>query len=283
LQRVLGYALTGSTREHALFFGYGTGANGKGVTISTAAGILEDYAQVATIETFTASFADRHTTELAALRGARLVSANETEEGRRWAESRIKTLTGGDPIRARFMRQDEFEFVPQLKLLISGNHKPGLRSVDEAIKRRFHLIPFLVTIPPDERDPDLAEKLRAEWPAILAWMIAGCLTWRRTGLSPPAAVRDATAAYLDAQDALAAWLEECCEQEAFAFATRADLFESWSAWATAAGEHVGTRARFLDALEARGFEPARPKAADPRGFKGVRIIPKPAQPHWNDR
>ena len=88
-------------------------------------------------------------------------------------------LTGGDPIRARFMRQDEFEFLPQLKLLISGNHKPGLRSVDEAIRRRFHLIPFTVTIPPDERDHDLTEKLKTEWPAILGWMIDGCVAWQR--------------------------------------------------------------------------------------------------------
>ncbi|MDF2973509.1 MAG: hypothetical protein K0R61_3959 [Microvirga sp.] len=280
LQRVLGYALTGSTREHALFFAYGVGANGKSVTVNTVAGILADYAQTATIETFTASFADRHTTELAALRGARLVTASETEEGRRWAESRIKMLTGGDPIRARFMRQDEFEFQPQLKLLISGNHKPGLRSVDEAIKRRFHLIPFTLTIPPVERDADLTEKLKSEWPAILSWMIAGCLAWQQTRLNPPAAVRDATAAYLDAQDALAAWLEECCEQVASAFETRSALFDSWSAWATAAGEHVGTRARFLDALEARGFEPARTAG---RGFRGLRIIPKPPTHHWSDR
>ncbi len=277
LQRVLGYALTGSTREHALFFGYGTGANGKGVTVNTAAGILGDYAQTAAVETFTASHTDRHTTELAALRGARLVTVAETEEGRRWAESRIKTLTGGDTIRARFMRQDDFEFQPQFKLLISGNHKPGLRSVDEAIRRRFHLIPFVVTIPPDERDPDLAEKLKPEWPAILAWMVAGCLAWQRDRLNPPAAVRDATSAYLDAQDALAAWLEECCEQEPFAFETRAALFNSWSAWATAAGEHVGTRARFLDALEARGFEPARP-TAEPRASRACGSSPRPQRP-----
>jgi len=181
LQRVLGYALTGVTTEHALFFCYGTGANGKGVTINTAAGILKDYAQTASVETFTASHTDRHSTELAALRGARLVTVAETEEGRRWAESRIKTLTGGDSIRARFMRQDEFEFIPQLKLLISGNHKPGLRSVDEAIRRRFHLIPFTITLPSEERDPELAEKLKAEWPAILGWMVEGCLAWQREG------------------------------------------------------------------------------------------------------
>ena len=110
-------------------------------------------------------------------------------------------------------------------------------------------------------------------------MIAGCLAWQRSRLNPPAAVRDATAAYLDGQDALAAWLEECCEQQASAFETRSALFNSWSAWATAAGEHVGTRSRFLDALEARGFEPARTAG---RGFRGLRTIQKPTTHHWSD-
>src|SRR6185437_4865978 len=114
----------------------------------------------------------------AALRGARLVTATETEEGRRWAESRIKTLTGGDKIAARFMRQDFFEFLPQFKLVIAGNHKPGLRSVNEAIRRRFNLIPFTVTIPADERDEMLSDRLREEWPGILAWMVEGCVDWQ---------------------------------------------------------------------------------------------------------
>ena len=157
-QRVLGYGLTGLTREHALFFGYGTGANGKSVLLSTIAGILGKYHRTAPIETFTASNGDRHPTDLAGLRGARLVTATETEEGRRWAESRIKQLTGGDTVTARFMRQDFFEYRPQFKLIIAGNHKPSLRSGDEAIRRRFHLIPFAVTIQPEERVTDLAEK-----------------------------------------------------------------------------------------------------------------------------
>ena len=171
LQRVAGYALTGSTSAHALFFLYGTGANGKSVFVNTVAGILGDYHRTAPIETFTASSHERHPTDLAGLRGARLVTAVETEEGRRWAESRIKALTGGDKIAARFMRQDFFEFTPQFKLLIAGNHKPGLRSVDEAIRRRFNLIPFAVTIPDEERDENLTDNLKAEWPGILAWMI----------------------------------------------------------------------------------------------------------------
>lgn len=142
LHRVAGYLLTGITREHALFFNYGTGANGKTTFLNAITVAIGDYCRIAPIETFTASTNERHPTDLAGLRGARLVTAVETEEGRRWAESKIKALTGGDKISARFMRQDFFEFTPQFKLLIAGNHKPGLRSVDEAIRRRFYLIPF---------------------------------------------------------------------------------------------------------------------------------------------
>jgi putative DNA primase/helicase len=219
IRRVLGYGLIGLTREHALFFGYGTGANGKSVLLSTVAGILGEYHKTAPIETFTASNADRHPTDLASLRGARLVTATETEEGRRWAESRIKQLTGGDTVAARFMRQDFFEYRPAFKLVIAGNHKPSLRSVDEAIRRRFHLIPFAVTVPPEERDPDLAEKLKEEWPGILAWLIEGCLEWQTEGLSPPKAVLDATAAYLSAEDSLSAWIDDTCERKPGAWAS----------------------------------------------------------------
>lgn len=267
IKRMLGYALTGSTEAHALFFMFGTGANGKSVVIDTAAGILGDYHQTAPIETFTASSTERHPTELAALRGARLVTAVETEEGRRWAESRIKTLTGGDRISARFMRQDFFEFQPQFKLLIAGNHKPGLRSVDEAIRRRFNLIPFAVTIPPDDRIEDFGQRLKAEWPGILQWMVEGCLEWQRQGLNAPAAVTAATAAYLNAQDALSAWIEEKCDCRAGAWETRAKLYESWSAWAASAGEHGGSRSRLFDAMEARGFHMT--KRQGDRGFSGI--------------
>jgi putative DNA primase/helicase len=175
IRRVLGYALTAETSEHALFFAHGTGANGKSVLLSTVAGILGTYHRTASVETFIASNADRHPTDLAGLHGARLVTAVETEEGRRWAEARIKQLTGGDTVSARFMRQDFFEYKPTFKLVIAGNHKPSLRSVDEAIRRRFHMIPFSVTIPPDRRDGQLSEKLKAEWPGILQWIVEGCL------------------------------------------------------------------------------------------------------------
>jgi putative DNA primase/helicase len=273
LQLVFGYALSGSTIEHALFFLYGTGANGKSVLLSTISGIMGTYHCTAPIETFTASSTDRHPTELAGLRAARLVTAIETEEGRRWAESRIKALTGGDAISARFMRQDFFQFTPQFKLVIAGNHKPGLRSVDEAIRRRFNLIPFAVTIPPHERDDKLTEKLQQEWPGILQWMIDGCMRWQRDKLSPPKVVSEATAAYLEAEDAIAAWLDECCELDANAWEASAILFLSWTNWATKSGEHVGTQKRFVQALETRGFIYQREGGRGRRGFFGARVRP----------
>ena len=269
LQRLFGYALTGSTREHALAFFYGTGANGKTLILSAVSGAMGDHHRVAPIETFTASPLERHPTDLAGLRGARLVTAAETEEGRRWAELRIKALTGGDVISARFMRQDFFDYLPAFKLVIAGNHKPGLRAVDEAIRQRLHLVPFAVTIPPEERDDTLSERLKAEWPGILAWMIKGCAEWLHQGLNPPEPVRKATAAYLESEDALAAWLEECCTLEADAWEMKTDLFSSWKAWADSSGEFAGSSKRFWQTLEARGFHPHRKGAG--KGFLGLKV------------
>lgn len=268
LQRMAGYSLTGITREHAMVFCYGTGSNGKGVFLNTLTAIWGDYAATATMETFTASPTDRHPTDLAMLRGARLVTAQETEEGRRWAEARIKAMTGGDPITARFMRQDFFTFVPTFKLLIAGNHKPALRGVDEAIRRRLHLIPFGVTIPAAERDKELPGKLKAEWGGILAWAIEGCLDWQRDGLTPPPAVASATDEYLAGEDSLGLWVTECCTTSGYGNEAGARLFSSWRTWAEAAGEQAGSQRRFTQALLARGFEQTRLHGGT-RGFQGI--------------
>ncbi len=268
LKRMAGYALTGSTQEHALFFLHGTGANGKSTFIYAITAVAGDYHRAAPIETFTASHNERHPTDLAGLRGARLVTSVETEEGRRWAESKIKTLTGGDKIAARFMRQDFFEFTPTFKLVIAGNHKPGLRSVDEAIRRRFHLVPFNVVIPLEQRDKNLGERLRAEWPGILAWMIDGCIDWQNHGLAPPLAVTSATAAYLEAEDALTAWIEEAGTRDPNAWETSTALFNSWKAWADNAGEFVGSKKQFSQNIEGRGLIPGRKRD---RGFYGLKL------------
>jgi putative DNA primase/helicase len=283
LQRVAGYALTGITREHALFFGYGTGANGKGTFLNTMQAIMGGYAAVAAMETFTASPNDRHPTDLAMLRGARLVTSQETEEGRRWDESKIKALTGGDPITARFMRQDFFTYLPQFKLFIAGNHKPGLRNVDEAIRRRLNLIPFAVKIPTAERDPNLQDKLKDEWGGILAWAIEGCLAWQRDGLAPPSAVTQATDDYLETEDALGQWITECCLVTGQSvdggrpttrplYATSAQLFRSWKEWADKAGEFVSSQKRFSQALQARGFVRKRQDGTGNAGLAGIAVL-----------
>lgn len=282
LQRVFGYSLTGSTQEHSMFFGYGTGSNGKSVLLETVAGIMGDYHTTAPIETFTAASGDRHPTELARLVGARLVTAAETESGRRWAESRIKTLTGGDRVAARFMRQDFFEFKPKFKLFIIGNHKPVLRTVDEAIRRRLNMLPFGVTIPAEQRDPALAEKLASEWPGILQWMILGCVAWQEQGLAPPTAVTEATEKYLEAQDTVQSWLGECCDIGAKHKDTAANLYCSWKAYAESAGEVAGCSKALGEELEKVGFTAKRTKKA--RTLHGLMVKPtEPAEPHWTDR
>ena len=269
LQRMVGYALTGSTQEHALFFLYGTGANGKSVFVNTLATILGDYATNAPMDTFMEMRTDRHPTDMAGLRGARFVAAIETEQGRRWAESKVKNLTGGDKISARFMRQDFFEFFPQFKLFVAGNHKPAIRNIDEAMKRRLHLIPFTITVPPERRDKHLQQKLLAERDGILAWAVQGCLDWQRHGrLDPPQRVVEATEEYFEAEDALGRWLDERCVREPNAKSLTAELFNDWKQWAEAAGEFIGAQRRFSDLLITRGLEKWR-NGMGVRGFQGI--------------
>ncbi|MFQ6308681.1 phage/plasmid primase, P4 family [Lysobacter capsici] len=265
LQCVVGYCLTGVTREHALFFLYGTGANGKSVFVNVLATILGDYATNAPMDTFMEARHDRHPTELAGLRGARFVAASETEQGRRWNESKLKAITGGDAISARFMRQDFFEYRPQFKLVIAGNHKPAIRNVDEAMKRRLHLVPFTVTIPPERRDARLTEKLLAERDGIMAWAIEGCLRWQRHGLRAPQSVIDATDEYFEGEDALGHWIEERCFVHDQSRALVAELFGDWRDWAESNGEFAGSVKRFSDLLTGRQF-------AKHKGTKGARYF-----------
>lgn len=269
LQRVAGYCLTGLTSEHALFFLFGTGANGKSVFVNTIASILGDYSAVAPIGTFMATAGERHTTEMAGLHGARLVTATETEQGRRWAESKLKMLTGGDRIAARFMHQNFFEFTPQFKLAIAGNHKPSIRNVDEAMRRRFHMIPFTVTIPPAKRDKTLTDRLLAERDGIMAWAVDGCHEWQRAGLKPPPAVSAATEEYFEAEDAIGRWLDEACEVGASFAETSALLFANWKAWAERRGEFIGSIKWFAENLASRGFQQKRDRHA--RGLRGLRL------------
>jgi len=247
LRQWCGYCLTGDTREHALLFGFGPGGNGKSVFLNTVANIMGSYALTAGMETFSASSQDRHTTELARLRGARMVSASETEEGRAWAETRVKQITGGDRITARFMRQDDFTFLPQFKLTIVGNNKPVLKNVDDAARRRFNVVPFLHK--PAVPDKLLETNLEAEWPAILRWAIEGCLDWQMNGLIRPSVVNEATDDYFQAQDYFSRWLAECCDLIPTMSTKPSHLWHSFQQWCQANGEPMADNRKLRPMLE----------------------------------
>lgn len=279
LRQVAGYCLTGLTNEHALFFIYGPGGNGKSVFLNTLNYIMGDYATTASMDTFTASKSDRHPTDLAMLNGARLVSASETEEGRAWAESRIKQLTGGDRISARFMRQDFFEFIPQFKLVIVGNHAPVLANVDEAARRRFNIIPF--TQKPARPDRQLEDKLKLEAGRILAWAIDGCKDWQDNGLVRPAIVTTATADYFDDQDLFGQWIIDRCETSSGKWELPTPLYNDWAEYARAAGDDPGTQRAMSSKLKRAGFQPKK-GTGGMRSYQGIALKPKANQGWGHD-
>ena len=194
MQRLAGYALTGDTSEHVLPFLYGTGANGKTTLINALMQTLGDYAQLAAPDLLLAK-RGAHPTELADLFGMRFVASASVEDGRRLAESLAKQLTGGDRVKARRMREDFWEFEPTHKIFLAANHKPIVRGTDHGIWRRVKLVPFTVTVPAEEQDKRLAEKLTAEAAGILAWAVRGCLDWQSDGLGEPEEVKAATKEY----------------------------------------------------------------------------------------
>lgn len=269
LQRAAGYALTGMTTEHKLLFLYGTGRNGKSVFLNTLTWIWADYARRAAAETFLNTNGDKHATGVAGLQGARLVAGSELPKGRTWDESVIKDLTGGDRMTARFMRGDFFDFDPHLTLMIAGNNQPSFRGVDEAIRARVVLIPFLVTIPPEERDKALGEKLKAEGPAILRWAIEGAQQWLERGLEVPASVAAASEEYMDDEDTLAQFLADETETDPAAFTTTSDLHLRFVNWCEQQGLNGWTQHTLRKELKSRGWQDARRKYG--RGFLGLRL------------
>ncbi len=243
LQRWFGYSLTGSTVEQQFLFLYGPGGNGKSVIVQTLAATLGDYATTATPDVFTATRSDQHLAHVAALKGARMVIAPETEEGRAWAEGRLKALVAADRQSARFMRGDPFEFTPELKLWICGNHLPRLLNVDDAMRRRTRIVHL--THRPATPDAFLADRLREELGGILAWGVQGCLEWQRTGLGMPSAVSAACDNYFAEQDVFAAWIAERLNRtDPNASEASRDMFADWRDFAMARREGARTETWF---------------------------------------
>lgn len=275
MQRILGASLVGGIFENLLPIFYGGGSNGKSVLQETWCGVLgPDYAMAAPDGFLIASKKERHPTEIADLHGKRFVSVNETADGGRLSEAKVKRLTSRERLRARRCKEDFWEFEPTHHLILATNHKPAIKGTDNGIWRRLRLVPFTVTIPDAEQDKQLAEKLRDEYPAILRWAVAGCIQWQRDrmNLSEPKEVVAATESYRAEQDTLGAFLEECCHLDEWRVERASELFWAWSEWCKLRGEWAGTQTAFGLRLTDRGFEKDRPTSGPHRAkiiYKGI--------------
>jgi putative DNA primase/helicase len=255
MQRCCGYALTGDVSEQVLIVMYGTGSNGKSTFKETVLGMLGEHGKPAPPKLLLARKYDEHPTAIADLHGRRLVVSHEVEDGLRLDEALVKELTGADRLKARFMRQDYWDFAPTHKLWLACNYKPKIRGTDHGIWRRIKLVDFEVTIPDDKQDKQLPAKLRAELPGILRWAVNGCLEWQREGLNPPKAVVDATACYRLESDLLAQFVEERCLHGDEYQVRSTELFADYKSWCAANGlDHPLSQKALAKQLQEKGHD-----------------------------
>jgi len=276
LQKAIGYTLTGDTREKALIILHGGGDNGKTVFTATLGGMLGDYAQETPVETLMVRRNECIPNDIARLKGSRLVTASEGERGQRLAESLIKRLTGGDRITARFMHAEFFEYTPEFKIWLSTNHKPVIWGTDTAIWSRIHLVPFKVAIPKAEQIPRtvLLDKLKQEWPGILAWAVQGCLSWQREGLVQPKEIERATSNYRAESDVLAEFITDCCVIRADAKVKTSSIYQAYTEWCKYSNEKPIHKRTLVNILQERGFRPKRLGEKSERGWEGIGLRSK---------
>lgn len=273
LQKIVGYSLTGSTKEQILFFLYGHGANGKSVFVNTVQDLLGDYAMQTPVSSIMTRGKGSVNNDIARLRGATFVATTETEEGSKFNESEVKLLTGGDVITARHLHQEFFQYRPMFKLWISGNHKP-VPGDGYGIWRRLMLIPFNVRFDKEHQDKELSSKLKAELPGILNWAIEGCLKWQDEGLSIPKVIQDATKEYKSEMDRINSWMQECCiENPGDNQCERAsDLYQSYKSWAKDTGEWEMNQRIFGTKLTDRGL--VRKRNSRGMAYYGIKLDPR---------
>lgn len=257
VQRMAGYALTGDTRERKLFMVHGPTAGGKTTFSNALRDTFGDYAVQAPSDALLARRRDEHPTAIASMEGARLVCACEVDEGRRLAEGLVKQITGRDRVSSRRMREDYREFSPSFKIIIACNHLPVIRGTDSAIWARVDLIPFTVSIPPEEQDKTLPDKLRAELPGILRWALAGCLAWQKDGLQEPRDVTDATDSYRASMDVIRTFIESECVEADGASVGKGALYKAYSEWCKSTGEESLSQKLFNARLQERKVKDGR--------------------------
>ena len=251
LQRSVGYALTGEIRENVIFILHGDGANGKTTLVETVMHVLGDYAKSAAPDLLLQRRNESHPTGVADLMGARFVSSVEVDDGRRLNEALVKRLTGRDTIKARFMRQDFFDFTPSHKLFLAVNHRPEIQGTDKGIWRRIRLIPFEVEILEEQQDSKLLDKLIEEASGILSWAVKGCLMWQQSGLGLPSAVKEASRAYQEESDVVGRFIDECCQIDKSYKITKRDLYDFYKEWCEKNGERHQTSKKFGGLIKKR--------------------------------
>jgi putative DNA primase/helicase len=278
LRRAVGYSLSGDVGEHALFFLYGRGRNGKSTFLNAVLHALGDYAITINADVLTAKNQDEHPTGVADLQGRRFVATIEVEDGKRMAESLVKTLTGGDTIRARRMRQDFYEFPPTHKLWMAANHKPTVKGTDDGIWRRIKLIPFAAQVDPSRIDRSLPARLKAEAPGILAWAVRGLGEWLTGGLREPPAVLEATAEYREEMDLMADFLGDRCLVADSARVAAGPLYQAYVDWCKRTGGHPATMNKFGRLMTERGFPIDKKNSRNTRLGIGLKDDPNAAEP-----
>jgi putative DNA primase/helicase len=276
--------LTGDCREEGFLFVHGAGNSGKSKFIDCLGDMLGKadeggYCATAKIEMLMESKVERHTEEMACLAGARMVRTSEPDEGARWNEALLKLITGRDTVSARRLYEKQFTFRPEFKLVINGNFRPAFKNTGEEIRRRMHFVEFPESIPESERIHNLPELLQAEWPAIMAWAVEGCLEWQRIGLCKPESVKASVAEYLSEEDTLGKWLEECCTLGAGLKVASGEAYKSYKSYVDKAGEGIVSQKRFSQRMEARGF--GRHKASVTY-ITGLDIVQQPIG-YWANR
>ncbi len=256
VQKAMGYALCGDVKEQCIFILWGTGANGKSTFLNTLQTLFGDYACSTATETFMKKTSEQ-SNDLARLKGMRLVTTTEIEQGKAISESLIKQITGGDMITARFLYGEFFSFAPTFKIFMATNHKPKIRGADNGIWRRIKMIPFTVTIPPQQRDGDLGKKLLAENSGILNWLIQGFKMWKKEGLKDePDAIKNANEEYRFDMDSVGTFIADCLEIDAtlkWRLHTKL-LYETYLKWCAKNNERAMCQKNLAIRMQEKGFK-----------------------------